>query len=172
MDLRIGREVSRVRTGPQGGTRRLPRRDRLAFAGIYGAAALCFVLLAWGHLGLGALLFPPKATAAQQTARAGDVTVALRVETPRLTAGGSNTLTLTLRDAAGRALAGAAVVVQPEMIGMEMDTPAVQASASGGGVYGAHPKFAMAGDWRLVVTVTPRGGASRQASFLIGVRWS
>ena len=170
MDMRLD-AVDSAGGPPARVRRRLTRQDRLAYGGIVGSALVCLALLAWGHLGLGALLVPPKATAAQ-VVRAGDLTVALRVDSPRLTAGGPNDLALTIRDAEGRPLDGASVLVQPAMVGMEMDVPPVAATASGGGVYTARPKFGMAGDWRLVVTVTPRGGAPLRAVFTAGVRWS
>lgn len=170
MDMRLGGLDSAAGKAEQMRPR-LTRQDRLAYGGIVGSGLLCFALLAWAHLGLGALLFPPKATAAQ-VAHAGDLTVALRVDSPRLTAGGPNDVALTVRDAQGRPLDGAAVVVQPEMVSMPMDVPPVTASSRGAGIYLAQPKFGMAGEWRLVVTVTPRGGPPQRATFTAGIHWS
>lgn len=170
VDMRLG-GVDSTAERPARAPPRRSRQDRLAYGGIIGSGLVCFVLLAWGHLGLGALLFPPKATAAQ-VIRAGDFTVALRVDSPRLTAGGPNDVALTIHDAQGRPLDGASVLVQPEMVGMQMDVPSVAATSRGSGVYVAHPKFGMAGDWRLVVTVAPRGGPPQRAAFTAGVRWS
>jgi len=146
-------------------------QDRLVYGGIVGAALICLALLAWGHLGVSALLFPPRTTPAQ-VAHTSGITVVLRVETPYLTVSGPNELTFTLRDAATRPLEGAAALVQLRMISMDMEAPSVQATASGDGVYVAHPRFAMAGIWRLVITVTPPGGASQQTAFVEGVRWN
>lgn len=169
MDMRLGgvesASVTQWRARPP-----LTRQDRLAYGGIVGAGLLCFALLAWAHLGLGALLFPPKATAAQ-VIHAGDLTVTLQVDSSRLTPGGPNDVAFTVRDAQGHPLDGAVVVVQPEMVSMPMEVPPVTASSQGAGVYMAHPKFAMAGEWRLVVTVTPRGGSPQHATFMAGIRW-
>ena len=50
------------------------RADFFARGGILAAGLICLLLLAWGHLGLGALLFPPAPTQAQQTVVAGPYT--------------------------------------------------------------------------------------------------
>jgi hypothetical protein len=79
--------------------KRLPARSRadvLARGGILAAGLACLLLLAWGHLGLGALLFPPAPTVAQQTAVAGPYRVTLRLESGQPTARGPNTLVLGL----------------------------------------------------------------------------
>ncbi|HZC06364.1 MAG TPA: FixH family protein [Ktedonobacterales bacterium] len=148
------------------------RQDRLAHSLILGAGALCFLLLAWGHLGLGALLFPPAPTVARQVASVGALKVTLGLSSGQLTAAGPNTVSFTITDASGRPINDAVVTTRPEMRTMTMDAPAVVAVRSGApGSYMARPRFAMAGDWRLVVTITIPGQATRTATFNVTVRW-
>jgi hypothetical protein len=148
------------------------RMDRAAYAAIIGTGAICFVLLAWVHLGLGALLFPPVATARAQTATAGSYSLTLRLSSGQLSAAGPNAVILTIRDATGHALDAGSIEVRPVMTTMAMEVPSVSAASQGGGTFVAHPKFAMAGTWRLEVTVAPPGGAAHTASFNVGVRWN
>ena len=148
------------------------RADYLAGGGILAAGLLCLLLLAWGHLGLGAWLFPPAPGVAQQTAAAGPYRVALQLTSGQLTARGPNTLTLRLQDQAGQAINGASLHVTPAMTTMPMNVPAVDGLARGAGAYLIHPVFGMAGDWRLDVTIAAPGQPAAQVSFLVGVRWS
>ena len=148
------------------------RADLFARGGILAAGLTCLLLLAWGHLGLGALLFPPAATGAQQTVVTGPYSIALQLPDGQLTARGPNTVTLQLHDQAGHSIDGASIQVTPEMTTMPMTVPAAQVQAQGNGQYLIHPAFGMAGDWRLNVTIIVPGQPTRQASFPVGVRWS
>jgi hypothetical protein len=150
----------------------LSRLDRLALGGIWGAALICFVLLAWGHLGLGAWIVPPAASAEQQVVSAGPYQVTLRLNSGQLNARGPNAISFALKDAAGHPIDGATLVVAPSMATMAMDAPAVGASARRSGSYEAHPVFAMAGEWRLRVTITTPGQPRQAATFPVGVRWN
>ena len=145
--------------------------DRLAHRLILGAGMLCFLLLAWGHLGLGALLFPPPRTVARQVVSAGPLTVALALGSGQLTAAGPNTVSLTITDQAGRPISDATAMAHPVMTTMAMVAPSVAATPDAMGHYTAHPRFAMAGDWRLVVTITRPGYAPQTATFPVTVRW-
>lgn len=149
---------------------RLRRRDRLAYGGIIGSALICLALLMWGHLGLGALVLPPTG-ASGQVAHAEGVTVGLHMNAPALTVGGPNTVLLDAQDAQGKPIEDGRIVVQLRMTDMAMDAPAVVATEVSPGLYQAHPRFDMAGDWRLIVEVTPHGGAPVQCSFVVAVRW-
>lgn len=156
-------------TGPAAAQR---RRDHLAHSLILGAGAVCFLLLAWEHLGLGALLFPPAPMAARQTVSADTLNATLRVDSGQLTAAGPNAVSFTLTDASGRPINDAVVTAHPEMRTMSMDAPAVVAVRSGApGSYVAHPRFAMAGDWRLIVMVTRPGQPPQPVTFNVTVRW-
>src|SRR6185312_14601238 len=146
--------------------------DRLAHGLILGAGALCFLLLAWGHLGLGALVFPPPHTVARQVASAGPLKVALTLGSGQLTAAGPNTVNFTITDQAGRAITDATATAHPMMATMAMEAPSVVASPNALGSYTAHPRFAMAGDWRLVVMIARPGYAPQTATFPVTVRWS
>lgn len=145
--------------------------DRIARYGILGSGMLCLSLLAWGHLGLGALIMPPAPTVALQTATAGAYQVTLRLDSGQLTAGRHNTISFAVRDRAGRAVTASAIHVQPVMTTMAMDVPAVDVTAAVGGRYLAHPLFSMAGPWRLDVSVATPGEPAATVSFNVGVRW-
>ncbi|HLW03812.1 MAG TPA: FixH family protein [Ktedonobacterales bacterium] len=148
------------------------RGDYLAKGGILAAGLICLLLLAWGHLGLGAWLVPPAPTVAQQTAQAGPYSVALQLSSGQLKARGPNTLTLRLRDQAGHPVNGASLRVTPEMTTMPMAAPEATGQAQGTGQYLIHPLFGMAGDWRLDVTISAPGQPDARVSFPVGVRWS
>src|SRR5690348_10703186 len=89
--------------------------DRIARYGILGSGMLCLSLLAWGHLGLGALIVPPAPTVAFQTATTGAYHVTLRLDSGQLTAGRHNTISLEVRDRAGGPVTASAIRVQPVM---------------------------------------------------------
>lgn len=148
------------------------RRDRLARGLILGAGALCFVLLAWVHLGLGALVIPPPRTVPTQVTMAGPLRVTLGLESGQLTAAGPNTVSLTITDSAGRQVTNATVVAHLTMRTMAMDAPDVAATPTSAGRYLAHPKFAMAGPWRLTVTTTQPGQPPHTATFDVNARWN
>lgn len=145
--------------------------DRLLPRLIVASGVLCFVLLAWGHLGLGAWLFPPAPTVAQQTAAAGPYQVALFLDSGQLIVGSANSVSLRLQDQHGHAVTDATVQIAPEMTSMPMTTPTVGATAQAAGHYLARPLFSMAGDWRLHVTITIPGQPSAQTVFIVSVRW-
>lgn len=148
------------------------RADYLAGGSILAAGLICLLLLAWGHLGLGAWLFPPAPSGHQQTAAAGPYRVTLQLTSGQLTARGPNTLTLRLQDQVGQDINGASLHVTPTMTTMPMNVPAVDGQAHGAGTYLIHPVFGMAGDWRLDVTIATPGQPDAQVSFPVGVRWS
>lgn len=148
------------------------RADALARGGILASGLVCLLLLAWGHLGLGALLFPPAPTVAQQSAVAGPYRVTLRLESGQPTARGPNTMVLRLQDQAGQPITGASLRVAPVMTTMPMTAPDAEGLAQGAGQYIIHPVFGMAGDWRLAVTIAAPGRPAMQVSFAVGVRWS
>ncbi len=148
------------------------RADALAKGGILAAGLICLLLLAWGHLGLGALIVPPAPTVAQQTAQAGPFQVTLALSSGQLTADGPNTVTLRLSDQTGQPISGdIALRVSPEMTSMPMAAPDMEGQALGAGQYRIHPLFGMAGDWRLNVTITAPGQPEARVSFPVGVRW-
>jgi YtkA-like protein len=145
--------------------------DRIARYGILGSGILCLSLLAWGHLGLGALIFPPAPTVALQTATAGAYQVTLRLDSGQLTAGRQNTISFAVRDRAGRPVTASELHVQPVMTTMAMDVPAADVTAIASGRYLAHPLFSMAGPWRLDVSVATPSEPAATVSFNVGVRW-
>ena len=150
---------------------RTAKSDRIAQTGIGGAAALVFFLLAWGHLGLGALIFPPAATAQQQVATAGHYHVTFSADSGQLTTTGANAVTFTIRDGASKAIDDATVLVQPVMTTMTMPNPSYTLTSQGNARYRVHPVFSMAGDWRLDLTITQPGQQPAHTTFLVSVRW-
>ena len=137
---------------------------------ILGSGLLVLALLAWVHLGVGALLFPPAPDATQQVANAGSLRVVLRVESGEMVVGQHNTISLVVSNAARHPVTGATVTVDAEKLAMPMPVPTVSA-VWGDGRYTAHPIFSMAGDWRLIVTIAAPGQPTVHATFPIGVRW-
>jgi hypothetical protein len=129
-------------------------------------------LLAWGHLGLGALLFPPAATARQQTAHAGPYAVQLVMASGQLTARGPNTIVVVVRDAHGQPVERAHVQIAAGMASMPMVAPTLTGADQGKGRYLAHPLFGMAGPWQFDITVSLPGQPAHHVLFNVGVRWS
>lgn len=182
MKLNVTRADLRPPSSTMSGTSFVPvtrvaetRIDRIVRAGIVGSGVLCFVLLAWGHLGLGALLFPPAATAPQQLTEAGPYRVTFQSDSGQLTVRGPNTVSFILRDQAGKPITTAAVHVRATMSTMAMDAPPITLVAGGDGRYSAHPVFGMAGNWRLDVTISQPGqsiGQDQHTTFAVSVRWN
>lgn len=148
-----------------------PRADRIARWFIVGVGALCFLLLAWDHLGLGAWVAPPAPSAPQQVASVGADQVTLALTSGQLTAHGANSVAVIILDA-GRPVTDAHVQTHLVMTGMPMQAPTVTATLGSDGRYLAHPKFGMAGDWRLTFVITRPGQATQSVSFVVGVRWT
>ena len=146
------------------------RQAYIARGVILGSGLLALALLAWVHLGVGALLFPPAADPTQQVAMAGAFRVMLRADSGEMVIGHNNTISLVVSDAEQHPLTGATVTVDAEMVSMPMPVPTVSA-VWGDGRYTAHPIFSMAGDWRLIVTIAAPGQPTVHATFPIGVRW-
>ena len=144
------------------------RADFFARGGILAAGLICLLLLAWGHLGLDALLFPPAPTVAQQTVVTGPYTVALQLPAGQLTARGPNTVVLHLQDQAGHAINNASLRVTPEMTTMPMTVPAAVAWGKAMGSICSIPPLA----WPEIggsTSPSPRLGSQR-CSFLPGRR--
>jgi YtkA-like len=146
------------------------RQDYLARGIILGSGLLVLALLAWVHLGLGALLFPPAPGPARQVATAGSLQVTLLADSGEMLVGDHNTISLAVNDAAGKAITGANVTVAADMLEMPMPVPTVDASWTHGR-YTAHPVFSMAGPWQLNVTISAPGQPAVHATFRVGVRW-
>jgi len=155
-----------------GGGASTTKMDRLFPAFIVGSGVLVLFLLAWAHLGLGALLIPPTATAQRQVTTAGPYQVALVADSGQLTARGPNTLSFELRDQSGKPVNDAVIEAQPVMTTMAMNSATISSKSVGEGRYLAQPKFLMAGDWRLDLTITQPGATAQHATFVVSVHWS
>ena len=152
-------------------SRRTPRGDRIMQGLIVGSGVSVLLMLAWVHLGLGALLFPPPATPPAIVVAAGPYVVTLHVDSGQLVMGDGNMVSLDVRDRAGHPLADATVRVHADMTTMAMPVPDATATAQGGGRYTARLLFSMAGPWRLTITVAAPGYAAARVTFDTGVRW-
>ena len=146
------------------------RQAYIARSVILGSGLLVLALLAWVHLGLGALLFPPAPDPARQVATAGALRVTLLADAGEMLVGDHNTISLAVNDAAGKTITGAKVTVAADMLDMPMPVPPVDA-AWADGRYTANPIFSMAGPWQLTVTITAPGQSPVRATFRVGVRW-
>lgn len=146
------------------------RQGYVARGVILGSGLLVLALLAWVHLGLGALLFPPATGPARQVATAGMLRVTLLADSGEMLVGGHNIISLAVNDAAGHAITGAKVTVAADMLDMPMPVPPVEAVWANGR-YTAHPVFSMAGPWQLTVTITAPGQSQVHATFRVGVHW-
>lgn len=152
--------------------RAAPRRDLVAYGMIVCGGALVLVLFLFAHLGLGALLVPPVASARAQVVTAGPYRVRLVLDADVMTVGRQHTATITLSDSSGHTVTDAVVRVQPVMTSMPMSVPPAQVDPIGGGQYRMRPIWSMAGEWRLDVTIARRGQVDQHASFVVAVRWS
>ena len=146
------------------------RQAYLARGVILGSGLLVLALLAWVHLGLGALVFPPATGPSRQVATAGALRVTLLADSGEMLVGDHNTISLAVNDATGKAIPGAKVTVAADMLDMPMPVPSVEAVWAQG-KYTAHPIFSMAGPWQLTVTITAPGQSPVHATFRVGVRW-
>lgn len=72
---------------------------------------------------------------------------------------GKNSVTVTLKDAAGKPLTGAHVTLRTSMTSMDMGTATSSVKDTGDGRYTGEVAFTMAGPWRVAVRVE-RSGAS------------
>lgn len=148
-----------------------PGIDRLMRSIFVGTGLLVLGLLAWGHLGLGALLFPPANAASVQTKMAGPYQVSFARPASGFTAGKDNTALITIRGSNGAELERTEVSVRQEMTTMAMSVPPTTVTAQGNGRYEAQMAFSMAGPWRVTIIVGQQGQAQYQAAFDAGVRW-
>ena len=149
---------------------RARRERRIAHSVIIGSGLLVLALLAWVHLGVGALLFPPAPGPARQVATAGSWQVTMLADSGEMLVGEHNTISLLVRDATQHAVTGATVTVAADMLTMPMPVPDVPA-AWARDRYTAHPIFTMAGPWKLTVTIAAPGQPAVNANFQVGVRW-
>jgi hypothetical protein len=145
--------------------------NRLMRGVFVGAGLLVLGVLAWGHLGLGALLFPPANAATVQTAMAGPYQVSFARPASGFVAGKDNVALITIRGQNSAQREGAQVSVRQEMTTMGMSVPPAAMTAQGNGRYEARLAFSMAGPWRVTIIVGQQGQAQYQATFDAGVRW-
>ena len=145
--------------------------DRLTRSVFVGAGLLTLGLLVWGHLGLGALLFPPSNAASVQSAMAGPYQVSFARPASGFTVGKDNLALISIRGSNSAQLEGAQVSVRQEMTTMAMSVPPATVTAQGNGRYEARMAFAMAGSWRVTIIIARAGQAQSQVAFDAGVRW-
>jgi hypothetical protein len=152
-------------------SRRTRLSDRIMQGLIAGSGASVLLLLAWVHLGLGALLFAPAATPPRMLAASGPYVVTLVADSGQFVTGDGNLVSLCVQDRAGHPVAGVTARVHADMTTMPMPVPDANAAAQGDGCYGARLMFTMAGPWRLTVTIVIPGRVAIPVAFDVAVRW-
>ena len=70
---------------------------------------------------------------------------------------GPETITVTLTDASGAPVKGAAVRISSSMPAMSMTGPTVTGSDNGDGTYTAHMKLSYATSWKFAIAATVNG---------------
>lgn len=152
-------------------SRRTRRGDRIMQGLIVGSGLAVLMMLAWVHLGLSAVIFPPAATPAHIVASAGPYMVTLSADSGQLVAGDGNEVTFDVRDRAGNPITNATLRVHAEMTAMAMPVPDALATTQGNSRYRARLTFSMAGSWRLTVLVVTPAQPGTPVPFDVGVRW-
>jgi YtkA-like len=160
--------LTRAQAPSAGGARPL---DRLVRGVFIGSGVLALTTLAWGHLGLGALLFPPANAASVQTAVAGPYRVSFARPATGFTVGRENVALITVVGQHGAPVDGATISVGQEMTAMPMSVPPATVTPQGGGRYQALMLFSMAGSWRVTISIARPGQAQSQVAFNASVRW-
>ena len=163
-------QLQGIRPAAETISRRSPLGDRIIQGLIVGSGVAVLLMLAWVHLGLGALLFPPAATSPEMVATAGPYVVTLHASSGQFVTGDGNAVSFDVRDRAGHPIVDAMVRVHADMTTMAMPVPDMAATARDGR-YNVHLVFSMAGPWQLVVTVTAPGQVAVRVTFAVGVRW-
>jgi len=78
---------------------------------------------------------------------------------------GDNPLLISVTDAQGKAVTGAAITTSVAMTSMDMGTTHPAVTEKGGGQYAATINFSMAGPWRVKVKVTAPGQKPQTRAF-------
>jgi copper transport protein len=165
-----------------GGARRLGERieDWLRREAMIGVVILfCVALLAAfaGSLSPAATSPPVTVTTTAaapfvQTEQANGLAITLDIAPATF---GTNTFTVTVKDAQGKPIQGAAVLVQTTMLDMDMGVQNVQLKAAGAsspGVYSGQSDLTMAGHWDVLVKVLPpQGKQFVQADFRLSATY-
>jgi copper transport protein len=135
-------------------------RDWLRREALLGGAVLLCVALLGIFAGSLAPAAPPAQSAPSgglvvQTRQAGPYKVTLKVTPASF---GDNTFTVTLKDAQGKPVDGAAVTITTIMLDMDMGPASLQLKpqqALGSGVYTGNADLTMAGHWQINVKILP-----------------
>ena len=122
------------------------------------------------YVRLSVLLLPGVAALAGAggCSRRGDASPVVTVEhaiSPEPPKVGPATVILKLADTAARPVPGARITVEAEMSHAGMAPVFEEASETGPGEYRAHLKFAMAGDWVILLHIWLPGGQSVERQF-------
>ena len=121
------------------------------------------------YVRLSVLLLPGMAAlAGAGCSRRGDASSVITVEhaiSPEPPKVGPATITLKLADIAVRPVSGARITVEANMSHAGMAPGFEEASEIGPGEYRAHLKFAMAGDWVILLHIRRPGGQPLERQF-------
>jgi hypothetical protein len=123
------------------------------------------------YVRLSVLLLPGVAAlAGAGCSRRGDASPAVTVEhaiSPEPPKVGPATVILKLADTAARPVPGARITVEAEMSHAGMAPVFEEASETGPGEYRAHLKFAMVGDWVILLHIRLPGGQTLERQFKV-----
>jgi hypothetical protein len=121
------------------------------------------------YVRLSVLLLPSLAAlAAAGCSRRGDASPVVTIEhaiSPEPPKVGLATVILKLADTAAKPVPGARITVEAEMSHAGMAPVFEEASETGPGEYRAHLKFAMAGDWVILLHIRLPGGQTVERQF-------
>ncbi len=109
-------------------------------------------------------------TGCGQQRTTGTYTIGLRTGSCPAHGGVRTSLTITVRDAGGLAVSGANVTVTTMMPSMNMSGTAQTAKPQGVGRYRADLVLGMAGNWDVMVSITPSGGKPVDAHFTVAAK--
>jgi hypothetical protein len=145
-------------------------RDRALSRMVVIGGVVCFALLAWAHLGLGALVAPPSRTATTQIGQAGPWRVTLTLASGQMAEGNANTVTLRIAATSGTLPSNTTIVLHQVMTTMPMAVPDVTATRQADGSFIAHPLFDMPGAWQIYVTIAIPGETPQRVTFPVSVQ--
>lgn len=103
------------------------------------------------------------------SASGGDYQLTLAT-TPNPPTGGKNVLTVSVVDSAGKAVDGAAVIMDINMTTMNMGSQSGTATPQGNGAYALNASFSMLGPWKIATTVTLPDGQTLNKDFTVNIR--
>lgn len=125
-----------------------------------------FIAIVLAVIGFKVFSLSPSSTT---SANGGDYQLTLAT-TPNPPTGGKNVLTVSVVDSAGKAVDGAAVIMDINMTTMNMGSQSGTAMPQGNGAYALNASFSMLGPWKIATTVTLPDGQTLNKDFTVNIR--